>query len=223
MEKLQKRLAELDGLEHKHKQEIQLQRSFGTLQGAVHALTATVELLDPELAAEQRSVARLAIAIGRNLGLPEEDITGIGLAATLHDLGKVYISREILGKNGKLTKEQFGFVEDHPEVGYNILKTVELGTAKFPWPIAEMVQQHHERMDGSGYPNGLFSDNILLGARIIAVAEVVIAMCSDRPHRPALGIDKALEELRQNRGSAYDVAVVDACEKLIREGGSIFE
>ena len=134
------------------------------------------------------------------------------MAGTLHDIGKMYVPGEILTKPGRLTEIEFNMIKTHPKAGYDILKTIE-----FPWPIALIVLQHHERIDGSGYPSGLPAKDILLEARILGVADVVEAMASHRPYRPALGMDKALAEISQKRGSLYDPEVVDACLKLLVE------
>jgi HD-GYP domain-containing protein (c-di-GMP phosphodiesterase class II) len=136
------------------------------------------------------------------------------MAGVIHDIGKISVPGEILSKPGKISENEFGIIKEHPQVGYNILKTVD-----FPWPIAQIVLQHHERMDGSGYPNGISSENILIEARILAVADVVEAMASHRPYRAALGINLALEEISKNRGSFYDSKVVDACLRLFNEKG----
>ena len=136
------------------------------------------------------------------------------MAGVIHDIGKISVPGEILSKPGKISENEFGIIKEHPQVGYNILKTVD-----FPWPIAQIVLQHHERMDGSGYPNGISGENILLEARILAVADVVEAMASHRPYRAALGINLALEEISKNRGSFYDSKVVDACLRLFNEKG----
>ena len=195
----------------------EVQLVYGTLQGAMSALQATLEMMDHGTADEQQKIARLSIAIARELGLSREETTGIGLAAALHDIGKIYIPQGILDDPEDLTDVQMGIIQDHSEVGFNVLKTVELKIPKFPWPLAEIVLQHHERMDGSGYPQGLKGDEILLGARIIAVADVMVAMTTDRPHRKAPGLDKALKEIQENKGDLYDPEVVDACLKAIEE------
>jgi len=144
--------------------------------------------------------------------LSEEQIQGIHLAAIIHDLGKIHIPAEILSKPGKLNKIEFMLIQTHPEEGYNILKNV-----KFPWPIADIILQHHEKLDGSGYPQGLKDGEILLEAKIICVADVVEAMSSHRPYRASLGIEPALEEIRRGRGNWYEPSVVDACLKLFEE------
>ena len=132
----------------------------------------------------------------------------------IHDLGKISTPADILSKPGRLNEHEFGIIRSHPQAGYDILKEVE-----FPWPIAQIILQHHERMGGSGYPQGLSGEDILLEARILGVADVVEAMASHRPYRPALGIDKALEEISNNRGALYDADVVDACSRVFREKG----
>ncbi|HEY5993771.1 MAG TPA: HD domain-containing phosphohydrolase [Gallionellaceae bacterium] len=184
------------------------------LEKAVDAIAATLEMRDPYTAGHQRRVADLATAIARELGLPDEQVQAIHLAGTVHDLGKIHIPAEILTKPGKLSDLEYRFIKTHPQAGYDILKGID-----FPWPIAHMVLQHHERLDGSGYPNRLKGDDIILEARILAVADVVEAMFSNRPYRPGLGLDAALDEITRNRGKFYDAKAVDACVKLLRENG----
>jgi HD-GYP domain-containing protein (c-di-GMP phosphodiesterase class II) len=153
------------------------------------------------------------------MGLPEEQIEGIHMAGLVHDIGKINVPAEILSKPGRLNDLEFGLIKAHAQVGYGILD----GGIDFPWPVAEIVFQHHERIDGSGYPQGLSGEEILLEARILSVADVVEAMASHRPYRPARGIDAALEEISQNRGILYDPEVVDTCLKLFIEKGFKFE
>ncbi len=184
------------------------------LENAVDAIATTLEMRDPYTAGHQRRVADLAAAIAHELGLPEEQVGAIHLAGTVHDLGKIHIPAEILTKPGKLNELEYKFIKTHPKAGYDILKGID-----FPWPIAQMVLQHHERLDGSGYPNGLHGDDIILEARILAVADVVEAMFSHRPYRAGLGLDAALAEITAHRGSLYDSAAVNACVKLLREHG----
>ncbi|MDD5332608.1 MAG: PocR ligand-binding domain-containing protein [Rhodoferax sp.] len=184
-----------------------------SLEQSIQAIASTVEIRDPYTAGHQRRVSDLASAIALEMGLPEEQIHGIQLAATIHDLGKIQIPAEILSKPGKLSDVEFMLVRTHPKAGYNILKDV-----KFPWPIADIVLQHHERQDGSGYPQGLKGTEIALGARIIAVADVVEAMQSHRPFRPSLTLEKALNEIEQQRGQKYDQTAADACLALWRTG-----
>ena len=190
------------------------QRLYRSLEGTITAMASMVEMRDPYTAGHQHRVAELAQAIARELKLPEEDIHGIYLASVIHDLGKISIPAEILSKPGKLNKLEYEIIQIHPQAGYDILKQIE-----FPWPIAQMVHQHHERPDGSGYPNGLKDGEILIGSRIIAVADTVEAMSSHRPYRPGLGIESALGEIEQHRGTRYGAEVVDACLKLFREQG----
>jgi PAS domain S-box-containing protein/putative nucleotidyltransferase with HDIG domain len=188
------------------------------LEGTIHALALTVEKRDPYTAGHQQRVAHLACAIASEMGFPEEKIMGIRMVGFIHDLGKIYVPAEILSKPGQLNEVEFRMIRSHAKVGYDILKKVE-----FPWPIAQVIAQHHERMDGSGYPSGLSGENILLEARIIGVADVFEAIASHRPYRPALGLDKALEEVSQKRGTLYDPEVVDACLRLFTVRGFSLE
>jgi response regulator RpfG family c-di-GMP phosphodiesterase len=188
------------------------------LSGTIRAMASTVETRDPYTAGHQRRTADLARAIATEMGVSRKEVDGIHMAGLIHDLGKISVPAEILSKPARLNELEFGIIKTHPKVGYDILKPIE-----FPWPIAEIVLQHHERMDGSGYPNGLRGEDIRLEARILAVADVVEAMASHRPYRPSLGIDKALEEISENKGVVYDAKVVDACLKLFREKGFKFE
>ena len=188
------------------------------LEGTIQAIAGIVEMRDPYTAGHQRRVAQLAAAIAHEMGLPEERVRGIHLAGTIHDLGKIQTPAEILAKPGKLSASEFGLIKDHPQNGYEILKDIE-----FPWPIAQMVLQHHEKLDGSGYPQGLKGNEILLEARIMTVADVVEAMSSHRPYRPGLGIDAALTEIGRGRGAHYDPDAVDACVKLFKENGFAFK
>jgi len=182
------------------------------IDGIIEAMGLTVEIRDPYTAGHQRRVAEIAHAIAIEMGLPKQQTEGVRMAGVIHDIGKMAVPAEILSKPGKITEYEFGIIKSHPEVGYNILKKID-----FPWPIAQIVYQHHERMDGSGYPQGLSGKDILLEARIMAVADVVEAMASHRPYRPALGIDIALEEISKNRGVFYDPEVADACLKIFKE------
>ena len=182
------------------------------IEGTIHAMAMTVEMRDPYTAGHQRQVADLASAIAVKMGIPREQRDSIHLAGTIHDIGKMQVPTEILSKCGKLTALEFDMVKTHSQAGYDILKTIE-----FQWPIAEFVLQHHERMDGSGYPSGLKGESILIEARILSVADVVDAIVPHRPYRPALGIEKAQEEILDNRGIVYDSNVVDACLSIISE------
>jgi len=200
--------------EHKHHAEI-LEKS---LEQSIRAIADTVEARDPYTAGHQRRVGELAVAIAREMGLPEQTIHGIHLAAAVHDLGKIHVPAEILSKPGKLTDIEFMLIKTHPQAGYDILKDVD-----FPWPIADIVRQHHEKLDGSGYPQGLKDGEILLESCIMTVADVVETMSSHRPYRPSLGMELALKEIERGRGSAYDPMVADACLKLFREGRFAFQ
>jgi PAS domain S-box-containing protein/putative nucleotidyltransferase with HDIG domain len=192
-------------------------RLLGSMEDTIEVIGATVEMRDPYTAGHQLRVATLAAAIAQEMGLTEEQVHGIRLAGMVHDLGKVHIPSEILSKPGKLSRIEFELIKSHPEAGYEILKDVD-----FPWPIAQIVLQHHERLDGSGYPRGLKADEILLEARIMAVADVVEAMASHRPYRPALGIDLALREISENAGKYYDADAVRICLALFRDKAFAF-
>jgi putative two-component system response regulator len=185
-----------------------------TLLESVSAVAAMVELRDPYTAGHQKRVASIGDAIGRELGLPETQIEGINLAAVVHDVGKISIPSEILSKPGKLSELELALIRQHPEMGYEIIKGID-----FPWPIAQTVRQHHERLDGSGYPLGLSGDKILIEARILAVADTIEAMASHRPYRPSLGIDKALSEIEKNLENRFDTEVVNAALILFRKKG----
>ena len=188
------------------------------LGSIVNVVTATVEMKDPYTAGHQKRVGDLARVIATEMNLSKNQIEGIRIAGTIHDLGKVFIPEEILSKPGKLNEYEFRLIKLHSQAGFDILKGIE-----FPWPIAQIVYQHHERMDGSGYPQGLKGEQILIEARILGVADVVEAMSSHRPYRPALGIAAALEEIEKNRSILYDPDVVSACLTLFREKGFNFE
>ncbi len=188
-----------------------------SLLDSISAISATVEMRDPYTAGHQRRVAQLATAIAVELGMPEQQVEGLYLASVVHDVGKVKIPAEILSKPGKLTEVERALIQQHAQAGYDILKSVD-----FPWPIAQFVLQHHERMDGSGYPNGLRGEAILPEARIIALADVIEAMASHRPYRPSLGIEATLAEITSQRGTQYDADAVDAALRLFREKNYAF-
>jgi len=183
------------------------------LEGTIEALARTTEMRDPYTSGHQRRVSQLACAIAEKMGLGEKTVDGVRVSGLLHDVGKVSIPAEILSKPGKLTPLEFGLVKEHVRIGFDVLKEIV-----FPWPVAESVLQHHERLDGSGYPCGLKGEAINLGARILAVADVVEAMASHRPYRPALGIDAALEEIKEHQGKLYDSSVVEVCVQLFADG-----
>ncbi|MGD0279155.1 MAG: PAS domain S-box protein [Smithella sp.] len=194
-----------------------VERMRNALNGTVRAIASIVESRDPYTAGHQRRVSDLARAIAAEMGFSADRIEGLRMAATIHDIGKISVPAEMLTKPTKLTNIEFSLIKTHVQAGFDILKDIE-----FPWPIARMVLEHHERMNGSGYPNGLTGDNILLESRILAVADVVEAMGSHRPYRASLGIVPALEEIEKNKGILYDIAVADVCLKLFREKGYQF-
>ena len=174
---------------------ISLEKMRRILMQAVTSLGASSGIRDPYTAEHQRKVAQLAAVIAKEMGLSKDQIEGIVVTGSLHDIGKTCVPREILNKPGKLSDIEFALIKTHPQAGYEIVSDIE-----FPWPVAEVLLQHHERMNGSGYPRGLVGEEILMEARIMAVADVVEAMSSHRPYRPALGIERAVEEVTQNRG-----------------------
>ncbi|MBW2598958.1 MAG: HD-GYP domain-containing protein [Deltaproteobacteria bacterium] len=186
-----------------------LRESLGV---TIQVMVSAVEVRDPYTAGHQLRSADLARAIATEMRLSQDRIEGIRMAGSIHDIGKLSIPAEILSKPGKLSDMEFTLIKEHSWKGYEMLKDVES-----PWPLAEIVYQHHERMDGSGYPRNLKGKEILMEARIMAVADVVEAMASHRPYRPALKLDTALEEIENNKGTMYDTAVVDACLRLFRE------
>jgi len=195
-----------------------VERLKKVMSGVIRAIDVIVETRDPYTAGHQHQVARLATTIATEMGLPADTVEAIYVAASIHDLGKIYVPAEILSKPGRISDIERGFIRTHPQVGYDILKSID-----FPWPIAEIVLQHHERMDGSGYPRGLKDGDIRIEARILGLADVVESMGSHRPYRPTLGIEKALDEIRTNRGILYDSDVVDVCLALFQEKGFRFE
>ena len=176
-------------------------------------MTRTIETRDPYTAGHQERVARLAVAMAEEMGLEKDQIEGIHMAGRAHDLGKISVPAEILSKPGKLTDIEFALIKTHANTGYNIIADIE-----FPWPIARMILEHHEKMNGTGYPRGLSGDEILPESRILCVADVVEAMSSHRPYRPALGLEIALEEISRNQGVLYDTAAVDTCLALFNNG-----
>ena len=210
-----------DITEHKQaEEELQqsLERLGRTFDETVQALASAIRTRNPYMTGHQRRVTQLACAIAGEMGLPEEQIEGIRVAGLIHDIGKISVPLEILSNPDGISDLEYGIIKAHPQIGYDILEAVE-----FPWPVAEIVLQHHERLDGSGYPQGLSGDEILLEARILGVADVVDAMSSHQPYRAARGLDKALEEISQNRGVLYDSGVVGACLKLFKQKEFKFE
>jgi len=192
-----------------------LRKAAGT---TIQVMVSAVEVRDPYTAGHQRRVADLARAIATEMGLSKDIIDAIRMASPIHDIGKLSVPAEILSKPTKLTDLEFSLVKEHARTGFEILKDVES-----PWPLAEIVYQHHERMNGSGYPRNLKGEEILLEARIIAVSDVVEAMSSHRPYRTGLGIEAALDEIEKNSGILYDDAVAEACLRLFREKGYQFK
>jgi len=191
------------------------ERMKRVLLQTVKAVSLTLEMRDPYTAGHQRRVAQLASAIGERLDLPRDQLEGLHTGALIHDLGKINVPSDFLSRPGKLSDAAFGVIKSHPDVGAEIVEGID-----FPWPISVMIRQHHERLDGSGYPGGLRGDQIILEARILAVADVVEAISSHRPYRPSLGLDAALREIQDRAGSAYDPAVVEACLAVIRDNGN---
>ena len=184
-----------------------------TVEGAVAAMGALVETRDPYTAGHERRVTQLAVALAVELGIDGEVLETLSLAGEVHDIGKVAVPAEILTKPGRLTPTEFALIEAHPVAGADILAQVDFGA-----PVADIVRWHHERLDGSGYPDGLTGDQIPLEARILAVADVVEAMASHRPYRPALGVEAALDEVRSGAGRLYDPDVTAACERVFAAG-----
>jgi HD-GYP domain-containing protein (c-di-GMP phosphodiesterase class II) len=182
------------------------------LSASVGAMVAAMESRDPYIAGHEGRVAEMSVAIGREMGLNDWRLQGLRLAAMIHDMGKIAIPSELLTKPSRLTAEELELFKAHPETGYAILKGVP-----FPWPVPLMVRQHHEKLDGSGYPLGLKGDELLLESKIIAVADIVEAMASDRPYRKSLGLEIALEEVESMAGTKLDADVVRVCAELFRE------
>lgn len=179
----------------------------------IQAISFTSEVRDPYTAGHQKKVCELAVAISEEMNITEKQLQGVKYAAMIHDIGKISVPSDILSKPGKIGVSEFEVIKGHSQTGYELLNKID-----FPWPISDIVHQHHERIDGSGYPNGLTKDEILLEAKIISVADTVEAMTSHRPYRPALGIDEALDEITTNRGKYYDAEVVDACVNIFSNG-----
>jgi HD-GYP domain-containing protein (c-di-GMP phosphodiesterase class II) len=189
-----------------------------TISSMISTMSKIVEMRDPYTSGHQRRVADLSGAIAREMKLDDSQIESLVIAGKVHDIGKMYVPSDILSKPGKLSTLEFSLIKGHAQGSFDILQDIE-----FARPVALMALQHHERLDGSGYPNGLKSEEILIEAKILAVADVVEAMSSYRPYRPALGLDKALDEISRNKGILYDADVVDTCLKLFNEQGFKFE
>ncbi len=221
---VQERTAELTKLNRQLQQEIEerkrtqkkLSHSYLQLQQSldkiVHAMSLTLEERDPYTAGHQKRTTDLSLAIAREMGLPEHETKGLQMAGLIHDMGKISVPGEILSKPGCLNNAELQLIKRHPQVAYDILNKID-----FPWSVDQIVLQHHERLDGSGYPQGLSGGEILIESRILGVADVVETMETHRPYRPSLGRDAALEEISKHRGILYDPEVVDACLRLFRE------
>lgn len=209
-------ITERKEIENERRQSFEKMR--GALDGTVRALASTTEMRDPYTAGHQQRVSKLSCAVAKEMDLLDEQIEGIKVAGLIHDVGKLLVPAEILSKPGKLSEMEMGIIKAHPQAGYNIIKNVD-----FPWPVAQIVLEHHERMNGSGYPSGILGEDIFLEARILAVADVVEAMASHRPYRPARGIKSALEEISQNKSILYDPNVAEACLKLFNKKKFTFE
>jgi len=208
--RLRKEISEHKKTEKKLKENLEITRRI--LQEVVGALASAVEAKDPHTAGHQKRVAELASMIAKELGLSEEQVNVVYFASIIHDIGKIHIPAEILTKPGRLSEIELSLIRSHTKFGYEILKDIE-----FPWPIAQIVYQHHEKMDGSGYPVGLSGNDIIFEARIVLVADVVEAISNYRPYRPALGVEVALNEISKNKGILYDPDVVKACLKVFRK------
>jgi putative two-component system response regulator len=183
------------------------------MEGIVEAISVTVEMRDPYTSGHQKRVAELACAIARDMQLSDDEIYGLHMASVIHDLGKITVPAEILSKPGQLSGLEYELIKSHVQAGYDILKQID-----FPWPLADIILQHHERMNGSGYPNGLKQEEILMPARILSVADVFETIASHRPYRPSLGLQRAMDEILENRGTLYDSQVADVCLALMEEG-----
>jgi putative nucleotidyltransferase with HDIG domain len=216
MARIQRVLLERLALQDRNDAMVALQNNLDKFQramvGIVQAISMAIELRDPYTAGHQLRVAELACAIARELNLDEDAIYGLRMASVLHDLGKITVPAEILTRPGQLNDLEYGIIKNHVQAGYDIIKKIE-----FPWPLAEIVMQHHERLDGSGYPRGLMGDDIMLEAKILSVADVFETIASHRPYRPSLGINRAIEELNLNKGVLYDDKVAMACVLLMEE------
>ncbi len=202
IKKLERKVLDLE------KSEKRLQK---TMEDTIYTIGKIAETRDPYTSGHQKNVSQIATFIAHEMKLPQDKIEGIRIASLVHDIGKISLPAEILNKPTKLSEMEYSLIRDHSQVGYDILKSIE-----FPWPVARITLQHQERLNGTGYPQGLKGEDILLEARIIGVADVIDAMSSHRPYRPAWGIDKALEEISKNKGILYDPEVVDACLKLFK-------
>ncbi|MGB6370895.1 MAG: HD domain-containing phosphohydrolase [Atribacterota bacterium] len=222
MQEMQKKITELEKVKVDYNQlEEKLKQSYKKLQkimeGTANVITKVVEIRDPYSTGHQPKVSKLATAIAQEMKLPQDKIEGTRIASLVHDIGKVNLPTEIVSKPSKLVEVEFNLLKNHPRIGYDILKKVD-----FPWPVAEIVFQHQEKIDGSGYPRGLKGDEICIEAKILGVANVVEAMSSYKSYRPALSIGEALAEISKNKNILFDSEVVDTCLKLFKEKGFKF-
>ena len=215
-------LVSIQDISGRKKTEKELKESYlkikKTMDDTIDIVSRLVGIRDPYTAFHQQRVSKLATLITQKMGLSEDKIEAIRITSLVHDIGKINVPAEILSNPNGLTEIEFNLIKEHSKTGYDLLKKID-----FIWPVAEIVLQHHERIDGSGYPRGLKGDVILIESKIISVADVVEAMSSHRPYRPALGIDKALEEISKNKGVLYDPKVVDICIRVFKEEGFRFE
>lgn len=214
MLRLRRVLRERSNIKERDRAETELRQSLEKLRTVMESVVETMALViekrDPYTSGHQKRVALLAEAIAEEMGLPQEQIQGIRLAGMIHDIGKIAVPAEILSKPGVLTDLEIRMIREHSQIGHDVLEKID-----FPWPVAEMVLQHHERIDGSGYPRGLLGSDICLEAKILAVADVFEAMVSHRPYRQALGFEAAIGEITRNRGILYDPGAVDACAAVV--------
>jgi len=222
LQEMREKVAELEKIIVKCNQlEKELQQSYKRLQkfmeGTAYIIMKVVETRDPYSKGHQQRVSKLATAIAKEMKLPQDKIEGVRFASLVHDIGKINLPTEIVSKPSKLVEVEFNLVKNHPRIGYDILRKV-----KFPWPIAEIVFQHQEKIDGSGYPRGLKGDEICIEAKILGVANVIEAMSSYRSYRPALSVDEALAEISKYKNILFDPEVVDTCLKLFKEKGFRF-
>ena len=222
MLRLKRVLKERILLAERNQADAELKQSFEKLRRAqdqtVVALASASEIRDPYTSGHQQRVTKLACSIAENMNLTENFIEGLRIAGLLHDIGKISVPAEILSKPGKITQDEYNIIKQHCQIGYEILKGIE-----FPWPVAQIVLQHHERINGSGYPQGIAGEEILLESKILSVADVIEAMSSHRPYRPGLGIDKALDEVMRNKSTFFDPVVADTCWDLFSTGKFNFE
>jgi len=217
IQKMREKVSDLEELKLKYNQvDKELKQTYKKLQkfieGTAYIIMKVVETRDPYSIGHQQRVSKLATAIAQEMKLPQDKIEGIRIASLVHDIGKINLPTEIISKPNKLIEVEFNLIKNYPKVGYNILKKLD-----FPWPVAEIVFQHQEKIDGSGYPRGLKGDEICIEAKILGVANVVEAMSSHKSYRPALSIDEALAEISKNKNILFDLKVVDTCIKLFKE------